>query len=109
MSASRDRALRLEVRFPLEFITDGKRVHGTCENLSESGLLARFTVQLEVWVDGEVDLHFGTDLLGVRVRVARVMGLQAGLAFQGSDEYQREEIRELIRSAHREGALPEHL
>ena len=109
MSTYQDRALRVEIRFPLEFIEGGKRVYGTCENLSESGLLARFAVQLDIWVDGEVDLHFGTDLLGIKVRVARVIGLQAGLAFQLSDEHQRQEIRELIRNAHREGVLPEHL
>lgn len=109
MSGYQDRALRVDVRFALEFITDGKRVRGTCENLSESGLLAKFTVQLELWVDGEVDLHFGTHLLGVKVRVARVVGLQVGMAFQYSDEHQRQKIRDLISSAHKEGVLPEHL
>lgn len=109
MSAHQDRAFRVDVRFPLEFITEGKRVRGTCENLSESGLLARFAVQLEIWVEGEVDLQFGTELIGIRVRVARVIGLHAGMAFQYSDEHQRQKVRHLVKSAHKEGALPQIL
>ena len=109
MSGYQDRALRVDVQFPLEFISDGERFCGTCQNLSESGLLGQFAVELEIWIDGEVDLHFGIDLLGVKVRVSRVVGLQAGLAFQYRDEHQRQQIRDLIDSAQNEGVLPEHL
>lgn len=109
MSIYRDRAPRVDVTFPLEFITGEERVFGVCENLSESGLLARFSVELEIWVDGEVDLHFGTDLLGVKVRVARVIGSRAGLAFHFTGEHQRQKVRELIESTQKKGLLPQNL
>ncbi|MGI4758466.1 MAG: PilZ domain-containing protein [Janthinobacterium lividum] len=86
MSEFADRATRKGFTFPLEFVVDGERIPGTCENLSESGLLATFAKALEVWERGEVDLHFGIDLIGVRARVARVDGLKAGLSFTISDD-----------------------
>lgn len=109
MRAYQERAARVELEFPLELMLEGERLIGTCENLSESGLLARFPVPLDVWTTGEVDLHFGTHLLGVRVRVARVVGLQAGLTFQCADERQRQEIRDLIQAARIAGRIPEQL
>ena len=107
MSTYRTRAPRTEVSFPVRFIAEGRRWSGTCHNLSESGLLATFAVQLEIWIPGEVDLYVGTDLLGLKVRVARVVGLEAGLSFQHGDGRQRQEIRDFIISARKDGFLPE--
>lgn len=109
MSGYQERAVRVDAKFPVEFVVSGKSIRGACENLSETGLLARFAEQLDIWIDGEVHLHFGTHLLGVKVRVARVVGLQAGLVFRHSDDQQRLEIRDLIRAARNDGALTEHL
>lgn len=109
MSGYEERAPRADVRFPVEFIAGDDRIHGTCENLSESGLLAKFAVPIEIWTEGEVNLHFGTDLLGVKVRVARVIELRTGLVFQYGDEQQRQKVRDLIRMARMEGHLLDHL
>ncbi len=66
-----DRAERQDVSFPLLFTSgDGEMVPGTCDNLSESGLLATFTLPLDIWTHGKVNLSFGAGLLGVHVRVA---------------------------------------
>lgn len=109
MSGHQERAIRVVAKFPLDFIASGRSLRGTCENLSESGLLAKFATQLDLWIDGEVNLHFGTHLLGVKVRVARVVGLHAGLVFRHSHEHQRQEIRDLIHAARTEGVLADHL
>lgn len=108
MSLYQERAHRVDASFSLEFITDGERIYGVCQNLSASGMLAKFTVPLEIWTLGEVDLHFGTNLLGVKVRVVRVIGLEAGLAFIGEDEHWYEEVRALIDAAQKGGLLLSH-
>ena len=105
-----NRAERQDVLFPVLFrLQDGEEVQGTCENLSESGLLATFAAPMDIWTHGLVDLSFGGGLLGVRVRVARVDGLHAGLAFQDMDEAHRSKVRELMVAARDTGYLPDHL
>ena len=105
-----NRAERQDVIFPVLFRPqDGEEVEGTCENLSESGLLATFAAAVDIWTHGLVDLSFGAGLLGVRVRVARVDGLRVGLAFQEVDEAHRSKIRELMVAARDMGFLRDHL
>lgn len=105
-----NRAERQDVLFPVVFTQgDGTKVPGTCENLSESGLLATFTAPMDIWTHGAVDLLFGVGLLGLHVRVARIDGQQAGLAFQDMDEARRSKIREVMSAARDTGYLPDHL
>ena len=105
-----NRAERLDVSFPLLFTCeDGAEVPGTCDNLSESGLLATFAMAMDIWTDGKVDLSFGEGLLGLRVRVARVHGLSAGLAFQNMNDQSRQKVRDLMVEASKTGYLPNHL
>lgn len=105
-----ERAPRKALTFPVHYTpSEGEQVAGTCENLSESGLLALFSEPLDIWTRGTIDLGFGTGLLGIKVRVARVVGLQAGLAFQDVQEEDRAKLREMMRVAEQTGGLSSHL
>ena len=96
------RALRVEAQFPLTFLADAHgetQVEGNCLNISESGLLGEFAENLELWTRGEIFFQFGGGALGVRVRVARVNGGQAGFVFLYDNGEQRSTIAEVVASA----------
>ncbi len=59
----------------------GPAIAGHCVNISDSGLLGEFTHPLELWTEGELTLHFGEGVSGLKARVARVIGNVAGLVF----------------------------
>lgn len=91
------RATRYTVDFPVEFTVDGgNTIVGMCENLSESGLLASFSAPLDIWTTGRLDIRFGQELLGLRARVARVIDVRAGFAFQALTEEHRAKLRDLV-------------
>lgn len=104
-TAHQPRALRAVAQFPLTYLADTRtevEVKGNCLNISESGLLADFAEAIELWTNGELLLHFGGGALGVRVRVARVNGNQAGVVFLYDGDEQRRTIAEVVASAAQE-------
>ncbi len=81
MTDHRERAHRIEASFPVEFCVGGEVVQGSCINISASGLLALFDEPLDLWTVGELTLQFAGGLLGIKARVARVAGREAGFSF----------------------------
>jgi UPF0288 family protein (methanogenesis marker protein 3) len=84
-----ERADRVETAFPVEFATQEGAVTGHCVNISESGILGIFAKPLELWTTGELTFQFAGGLLGVKARVARVIGREAGLVFLFQHEDER--------------------
>lgn len=99
MPGFRDRAQRLRADFPLSFWSDGTAIAGRCVNISESGLFGEFAEELELWTQGELIIKFGEGVLGIRARVARTSGREAGFAFLPQNEAEREVIVAAVRGA----------
>ncbi len=92
----RNRAPRLDLSFPLEFTTDEGLINGHCLNLSESGLLANFDRQLDLWTVGDLVLHYGDQQCTLVARVARADGKEAGLAFSYKSDGERQAIGKML-------------
>lgn len=90
------RSPRLNLSFPLEFLSEGAITRGHCLNVSESGLLGVFDVAPELWTTGDLLLHFGQSRQRIRARVARVNENEAGLSFLFAGEREREAVRALV-------------
>lgn len=102
MAPFQDRSLRVAVSFPVTYFADSARsiqIAGACLNISESGLLAVFNTDLELWTKGEIVLRFGEGALGLKVRVARVDGKQTGMVFLFENAEQRSTIADVVASA----------
>jgi hypothetical protein len=94
-----DRAQRVAARFLVQLDIVGESVQGECINISESGMLVRFTQILELWTVGEASLHFAGGVVALKVRVARVLDFEAGLSFLFSNEDQRATVAVAVASA----------
>ena len=85
-------------------------MRGNCLNLSESGLLAIFDTELDLWDQGLLVLEAGEFHHTQPSRVARVNERETGLSFMFRDEAQRNAIRDLLEIAaktpHLVGAPP---
>ena len=92
MAEHLNRAPRVNANFRLSFSSGGSEIPGRCMNISASGLLGHFAKPLELWTEGELTVHFGEGVLGIKARVSRVMDLQAGLVFLASTAEDREAI-----------------
>jgi hypothetical protein len=98
-----DRAPRLTLKTNVVFDCAEGRVKGRTVNISESGMLAVFDQPLDVWLPGRILGIVGDWYLDVRVRVVRVDGRTAALAFEGLTENGRAAIQKLVEQS--EGAL----
>ena len=106
MSTFVPRALRVDLSFPLTFLPEGERaVSGHCLNISASGLMANLDTPLELWTRGGLTLDAGIRLLSIQVRVARVQGREAGLAFSFHTDAERAAVDEIVAYATRNTAL----
>lgn len=99
MAAYQNRAERVAARFPVTLTIENQSLSGECINISESGMLARFPVSLELWTIGEATLHFAEGVLALRTRVARVLDLEAGLVFLFTNDDQRSTVAAAVASA----------
>ena len=96
MESYTTRASRIDLSFPVIFVSEEKLVAGHCLNLSESGLLANFDQPLELWSMGELLIHGSEAKFRVPVRVARANEYNAGLAFRFTSDEQRASIQALV-------------
>ena len=91
-----DRAPRVDLSFPVEFLAEDGLLRGHCLNLSASGMLATFPQVPELWTTADLVLHFGEDSYRLPVRVARTDGRQAGLTFAFRDARDRAAVTEIL-------------
>lgn len=100
------RAKRIDLSFPLCFVTDdGVENDGHCLNISESGMMASFGVELDLWTVGTLRLSFAHQSLALQARVARCDGHDAGLAFLFSSDEQHGAILALVSAASAQSRL----
>ena len=90
------RAERLDYSFAVEFRAEDLRVSGSCQNINESGMMARFRRPLELWTNGDLWCNTGALVLEVRVRIVRVNDREAGLVFKFRNEQEREQMRSVV-------------
>ena len=95
------RAERLDYSFAVEFRGEEMRVSGSCQNINEAGMMARFRRPLEVWTNGDLWCNTGALILEVRVRIVRVNDREAGMVFRFRNEREREEMRSVVALASR--------
>ncbi|MGI4755516.1 MAG: PilZ domain-containing protein [Janthinobacterium lividum] len=99
------RAKRVDLSFPLCFVYEGQEIRGNCLNISESGLMANFEQELELWTTGRLQLSFARAAVTVGARVARCVERDAGLSFLFEAESERTAIRALVASAAAQSTL----
>ena len=75
------RSARYSVDLPLTFIADGVEVAGHAINVSQSGVLARFSEPLELWITGDLAMLVGEYYVTLPAKVARVQEGEFGMAF----------------------------
>ena len=90
------RADRLDLSFPVEFRGAEGSALGSCQNISESGLLARFRRPLELWTSGDLWCNTGTMILELKVRIVRANDRDIGMIFQFRNELEREAVRTVV-------------
>ena len=100
-----ERAKRVDLSFPVCFVDDGQENQGHCLNISESGLMARFEHEPDLWATGALQLSFAGNAVALPVRVVRCVDQQAGIVFLFEDESQRQAIRALVASAAAQSTL----
>jgi hypothetical protein len=91
-----DRAPRLPLKTAVVFDCAEGKVKGRTVNISESGMLAVFDRPLDIWLPGRIMGVVGGWYVDVRVRVVRVDGRTAALAFEGLTESSRAAIQKLV-------------
>lgn len=102
MDDHRERAPRIDVRFPIAFVTEGSEFTGTCLNISKSGLLGKFGNPLDLWTEGELALDFAEGFMGIKARVARAIDFEAALVFLFKNDADREFIEAAVELAQAE-------
>lgn len=95
-----DRAPRFVLKIPVVFDYAEGRIKGRTVNISESGMLAVFDQQLDVWLPGRILAIVGEWYIDVGVRVVRSDGRTAALAFGAMTENSRIAIQKLLEQSH---------
>ncbi|MGI4853941.1 MAG: PilZ domain-containing protein [Janthinobacterium lividum] len=105
-SSTAVRAQRVDLSFPLCFTgEDGVERKGNCLNISESGIMASFAEELDLWTTGLLHLSFALSVMVVHARVARCAERDAGLAFQFQNEGERAAMRDFVQAAAAQSTL----
>lgn len=71
----------VEFKASVSFTSDGSRQDGQCLRVSDSGLLAAFEHQPELWTDGHLAMTVLDQPIRIPARVARVNGHDVGFSF----------------------------
>jgi hypothetical protein len=93
------RAPRFDLKVPLVLYLRDRIASGHSVNVSESGMLATFDRRLEAWLTGHLCVVAGEWHLAIDVRIVRVEGRVAAMAFEIANEGDRATIRKLIECA----------
>jgi hypothetical protein len=92
------RAPRIGLQIPVIFDFAAGRAWGESLDISDSGILAVFSQNLEVWLTGQLSILVGGRNITIDARVARVNGPTAALAFRGMSRENQRIIQNLIAS-----------
>jgi hypothetical protein len=87
---------RYQIEIPIVFCLPEGRVRGRSINISESGIFAAFEREIELWLTGRLTAQFGDSRIDFSVRVLRIQGRRAGLAFQNLSGKDRAIIRRFL-------------
>jgi hypothetical protein len=87
---------RYEIEIPVVLHLPDSSVKGHSINISESGIFAAFHREIEPWVKGRLSAQFGDWHVDFAVRVARIQGQMAGLAFLNLSDEDRAIIRKFL-------------
>ena len=96
MNQQKPRPFRFDVGIPIRFFSEDGLISGHCLNISASGILAEFDKPLANWMVGELTVVLDEGHINIGVRVARVDGREAGLAFYIEDDNDRLAVGRLM-------------
>lgn len=91
------RVPRFEITFPVEYWVGSDPVTGFTRNISDNGLLARFTQPLLEGTQGTLRFCIGTCVLEIEACVSHADCLNAGIAFLFSSDQQRQFVSTLVK------------
>jgi hypothetical protein len=75
------RSARSTTALAIHFAVDGETFHGSCNDVSESGVRASLNRPVAIGSLGSLTLHYRDGAITRRTRVACVQGLTVGLSF----------------------------
>ena len=84
--------------FPVQCVVKDRGIAGQCLNLSETGLLAEFTVPLAVGTSGVAHLQPGGYVVEIPCSVTHTEGFRSGLLFAFSSREQEHLLRALVQA-----------
>ena len=97
---------RFSIHFPVEFVRAHHITVGLCQNLSHTGLLARFTYPLPEGATGTLRLKPIDRTFDLLATVTHADGLTAGLHFLFTDREQEHVIRAVVEAVSHHPAPP---
>lgn len=86
----------MKAGFDLTFLVEGETVHGTCRDLSGSGVRAEFDGLVVIGSTGELILRHPSGLLNLEAQVAYIEKSQVGLVFLFRTPSERALVARLI-------------
>ena len=92
------RPCRVTASFDLEFVAQGKTLHGLCEDVSHEGIRATLDGSVVVGSFGLVIFGHATDLIEIEAQVAYIERSHIGLVFLFHTQWERAMIDKLIAS-----------
>jgi hypothetical protein len=92
------RPCRITAGFDLEFVAEGKTLHGLCEDVSDDGIRATLNGSVVVGSFGLVIFCHSTGVLELEAQVAYLDGTHVGLVFLFQTPWERGIINHLIAS-----------
>jgi hypothetical protein len=99
-----NRADRIPLELPIAFTYSEGKIRGKSLNISESGILATFDRQLDVWLTGQLSILLPEHPIFVETRIARVDGKIVAMSFRNMRPRDRLIIQTLLKAASDEGA-----
>ena len=87
-----NRPPRLDLDIPFNFKVSELLISGRTVNVSESGLLARLELPVELWMVGDLSMTVGAYYIELEARVARTHAEEYGLSFLINSESDRRAV-----------------
>jgi hypothetical protein len=98
------RAPRFDLDLPIRFFSTDGMIVGRCVNISESGIRGTFDSPVDVWLEGDLSFQVDGQYLGIRARVVRADGRDAGLWFRINSETDKSIIAKLLAMAEQQSS-----
>jgi len=75
------RLIRITAAFNVDFIAEGETFHGSCKDVSDTGIRAEFEVPMVVGSSGLLILRPSPRIFKIEAKVSHITNRQVGLAF----------------------------